>query len=316
MVSRRQRFWNGFSRAMEKPLLGLVSNQKLLRVVAGIHSWTFYRRASDMRFLPIRIGSNGHYVPAIWCDRGEPPLGGVILYFHGGAYTVGGPGSHKHWVAQLAAIAGMRGLLVDYRLAPEHPFPAAQDDALAAYKGLLERGYAPDQIILAGDSAGAGLAFSLLARLQSEGLNAPLGVVGFSPWADLRLTALSLKGNARSEMMVPLRWLKRTAPMYAGSAGIADPGVSPVLAEYSADTPPCLIMVGAGEILADDARAMATRLRAAGAEVTHIETEDVGHIWPIRAGLTPEADAANDRAGAFMRRLWNQTHRKGADASG
>lgn len=293
---------------MEKPLLGLISNQKLLRVVAGVHSWTFYRRCGDMRFLPIRIGSSGHYVPAMWCDRGEPPLGGVILYFHGGAYTVGGPGSHKHWVAQLAAIAGMRGLLVDYRLAPEHPFPAALDDAMAAYQGLLDRGYRPDQIILAGDSAGAGLAFSLLARLQAEGLAAPLGVVAFSPWADLRLTAPSITGNAHSEMMIPLRWLKRTAPMYASGAGVTDPGVSPVLAEYSSDTPPCLIMVGAGEVLVGDARAMAETLRSSGTEVTLIEQENVGHIWPIRAGLTPEADTANDRAGAFMRQLWNQAH--------
>lgn len=313
MVSVRQRFWNGFSRVMEKPLLGLISNQKMLRVVAGIHAWTFYRRTSDMRFLPTRIGSNGHYVPALWCDRGEPALGGVILYFHGGAYTVGGPGSHKHWLATLASISGMRGLMVDYRLAPEHPFPAALDDAMSAYQGLLDHGYAPDQIVIAGDSAGAGLAFSLLAKNQAHGLANPLGVVAFSPWADLRMTAASITGNAASEMMLPLRWLKRAAPMYAGAAGVSDPGVSPVLADYAADTPPCLIMVGAGEILANDARAMADRLRGAGADVTHIATSDVGHIWPIRAGLTPEADAANDLAGAFMRRLWNSAHsQKGA----
>lgn len=313
MVSLRQRFWNGFSRVMEKPLLGLIGNQRLLRVVAGIHSWTFYRRCGDMRFLPIRIGSQGHYVNAMWCDRGEPPLNAVILYFHGGAYTVGGPGSHKHWVAQLAATAGMRGLLVDYRLAPENPFPAALDDAKSAYLGLLDRGYDPDQIVIAGDSAGGGLAFALLAKLQSEGIGNPLGVVAFSPWADLRLSAASITENARSEMMIPLRWLKRTAPMYAGAAGVDDPGVSPVLAEYAEDTPPCLIMVGAGEVLVDDARAMTDRLRQAGADVTLIETPNVGHIWPIRAGLTPEADAANDRASAFMRRQWNRAHsQKGA----
>lgn len=313
MVSLRQRFWNLFSRVMEKPLLGLISNQKMLRVVAGIHSWTFYRRCGDMRFLPIRIGSDGHYVPAVWCDRGDPPLNGVILYFHGGAYTVGGPGSHKHWVAQLAAISGMQGLLVDYRLAPENPFPAALEDAMSAYRGLLDRGYAADQIVIAGDSAGAGLAFALLAKLQSDGLDNPLGVVAFSPWVDLRMTAASITGNASSEMMLPLRWLKRTAPMYAGTAGADNPGVSPVLADYAADTPPCLIMVGAGEILADDARAMADRLSDAGADVTHIATPNVGHIWPIRAGLTPEADTANDLAGAFMRRLWNRAHsQKGA----
>lgn len=234
MVSLRQRFWNGFSRVMEKPLLGLISNQPLLRWVAGIHAWTFYRRCGDMRFLPVRIGAQGHYVPALRCDRGPAALNGVILYFHGGAYTVGGPGSHKHWVAQLASVSGMRALLVDYRLAPEHPFPAARDDAMAAYLGLLESGYAPDQIILAGDSAGAGLAFSLLAQIQADGLDAPLGVVAFSPWADLRLTAPSIAGNARSEMMLPLSWLKRTAPLYAVTVGVSDPGVSPVLAQYSA----------------------------------------------------------------------------------
>lgn len=294
-MSGAQDFWNLFARWAEKPLLAAIPNQPLLRRVAGLHARLFYRRRRDMRFRPEALGG----VPCVRCDRGGDDGQGVLLYLHGGAYTLGGPGSHRHWVAELAHLAGLSGVLVDYRLAPEHPFPAALDDALAAYRAVLASTPAT-RIALAGDSAGGGLAFALLSRLAVEGLPAPAAVLAFSPWTDLTLSSPSIRQNRRSEMMLPLAWLKRGARAYAGSTPPEDPGVSPVFATFTAP-PPTLIMVGAGEVLRDDSRRVAERLRAGGGQVTLEEVTGVGHDWPIHLGLSPEADAANARAAAFLR---------------
>lgn len=300
MVSRKQRFWNGVARYVEKPMLALISNQAFLRSSGRFYTPLAYRCTSDMEFTGTRLGG----VPALWCDRGDAGMDAVILYLHGGAYTVGGADTHKQWVAALAGIAGCRGLLVDYRLAPEHPFPAACEDALTAYRALLDKGWRADQIVLAGDSAGGGLALSLLARLPGEGLPNPLCLVTFSPLTDLTLTAPSIQRNQRSEHMLPLAWLKRTGVMYCGDTPADHPMISPLYAEFT-NPPPVMIQCGRGEILADDSLRMAEHLRAAGGDVTLRMVEDVAHVWPIHAGQTPEADQANDLAGAFIRKLLN-----------
>lgn len=300
MVSFAQRLVNLRARVMEKPLIATVTHQPTLRVVSGIYARVAYMTHSDMRFTPARLGT----VPALWCDQGKPRYPGVILYLHGGAYTVGGAASHKHLAARLAGVSGLRGLLVDYRRAPEHPFPAAPDDALTAYRALLEQGYSGDQIVLAGDSAGGGLAYGLLTQILREGLPKPRCIVAISPWVDLTLSGESFESNRRSELMLPASWLRRARGLYLGLTLPTNPLASPLFGDVTG-APPSLIMVGSGEILRDDSRRMAAHLRDAGAEVELFEQPDVPHIWPTHLGRSPEADAAIDRIGAFVRRAFN-----------
>ena len=205
-VSAAQRRLNLLARYIEKPAFTLIADQRALRRVVALYSAIFFRCHPDMRFTATRLENRpggatrfgnpggatrfGNDVPSIsglWCDQGEAAHQAVVLYFHGGAYTIGGPASHRHLTAALAGACGTRALLVDYRLAPEHPFPAAVEDAETAYRALLEEGWSGDQIILAGDSAGGGLAFALLHQIGAYDLPRPLCMIGFSPWADLHL---------------------------------------------------------------------------------------------------------------------------------
>ena len=306
MVSLRQRLWNGFARSVERPLIALVTSQPLLRRVSALHAALTHLRTPDMRFRSTRLGAGGRSVPALWCSRGgRAPQEAVILYLHGGAYTVGGAASHKHWVAQLGAACGCRAALIDYRLAPEHPFPAALDDAETAYRALLAPALGHGRVVVMGDSAGGGLAFALLARIQAAGLPAPEAIVAFSPWVDLTLSGSSMQQH--DGMMLPASWLRRAARMYAGAAGTAHPGVSPLFQSYASPPPPTLVFCGDREMLRDDTRRMADKLRAAGAQVQVDMPAGVGHIWPVHAGRSQEADRANDRAAAFVRTALSAT---------
>lgn len=305
MVSIAQRIVNVCARYLEKPLLACVANQPLLRFVSGIYGRIVYRVHSDMRFSAERLRHNSADVPALWCDQGQQYYEGVILYLHGGAYTVGGAASHKHLAARLAGVCGLRAVLPEYRLAPEHPFPAAFDDAVVAYHALLEKGYRADQIVLVGDSAGGGLGYALLLHLLQNQLPLPRCVVALSPWADMEHKGASFQDNKRAEMMLPHSWLERAKWMYLNGLDPASPFVSPINGDFT-EAPPSLILVGAEEILRDDARGIAVRLRACGADATLIERADVPHIWPIHFGRSPEADAAIDDIAHFVRTQFNR----------
>lgn len=309
-LSTRQRFWNRFSRWVEKPLIAAVRSQPLLRRVAALHARLFYHRPPDLRVEPDRLTHGGRSVPGWWCHRGRSRLPAVLLFLHGGAYTVGGPASHAHWAGALADASGMRAFLPEYRLAPEHPFPAALDDAEAVYRALLATLPADHRIVLAGDSAGGGLVFALMARLQAAGLPDPLAVVAFSPWLDLTLSGDSVQRHRASEMMLPLSWLQHAARLYTTRApgACAHPLVSPVFHTYRRALPPTLLLCGAEELLSDDSVRMAQRLQAGGTRVSLVLQPGVGHIWPVHAGLTPEADAANDRVAAFLRAELARAH--------
>ncbi|MDP3324394.1 MAG: alpha/beta hydrolase [Hydrogenophaga sp.] len=309
-VSTRQRFWNRFSRWVEKPLIAAVRSQPLLRRVAAQHARLFYHRPPDLRVESDRLTHGERSVPGWWCHRGRSRLPAVLLFLHGGAYTVGGPVSHAHWAGALADASGMRAFLPEYRLAPEHPFPAALDDAETAYRALLTLLPTGHRIVLAGDSAGGGLAFALMARLQAAELPDPLAVVAFSPWLDLTLSGDSVQRHRASEMMLPLSWLQHAARLYTSRApgGCANPLVSPLFHTYRRALPPTLMLCGAEELLSDDSVRMAQRLQAGGTRVDLRLQPDVGHIWPVHAGLTPEADAANDRVAAFLRAELARAH--------
>jgi acetyl esterase/lipase len=240
-------------------------------------------------------------VPVLWASRNRPDRRKVILYLHGGAYIAGSPRTHRHLGAALAGAAGARAVLPDYRLAPDHPFPAALEDALAVYRHLLGLGYAPGEIAVAGDSAGGGLAFALLLCAARDGLPRPACAVGFSPWVDLSAGQPSLQRNARRDVMLPAGRAAEVARLYLGAHDPADPLASPLFGAWR-DPPPALIMASRSEILVDEAIGLAEALRKGGGDVRLELWRGLPHAWPIFFGLIGEADAAVAHAGAFIAR--------------
>ena len=240
-------------------------------------------------------------VPVTWASSNRPDRRKVILYLHGGAFVAGSPRTHRHLGAALAGAAGVRAVLPDYRLAPEHPFPAALEDATAVYRHLLGLGHAPGEIAVAGDSAGGGLAFALLLRAMCEGLPRPACVVGFSPWVDLMAGQPSIRRNAGRDVMLPAARVAEVARMYLGDHDPADPLASPLFGAWR-DPPPALIMASRGEILVDEAAGLAEALRQGGGDVRLELWRGLPHAWPIFVGLLPEAGAAVAHAGSFIAR--------------
>lgn len=254
-----------------------------------------FRMPEGARFAEAPAGG----VPALRLAAG--PEAPVILWFHGGAYCIGSPRTHAAMVAALARRVGAGAVLPDYRMAPEHPFPAAPEDAQAAYTGLLDEGVDPGRLILGGDSAGGGLAFALLHAALAGSLPPPAAVVAFSPWVDLTGTAASLEELAWRDVMIPARRFAEIRDLYLGGADPRDPRASPLLGRF-AGGPPVLIQASTAEVLRDDATAMAARLQADGVAVAAELLPAVPHVWQIFHGFLPEADAALDRAARFLAR--------------
>ncbi|GAB7539304.1 alpha/beta hydrolase [Burkholderia sp. 3C] len=226
----------------------------------------------------------------------------TLLYFHGGGYYFCTPTTHRPLVFALASRANARTFSSDYRLAPEHPFPAAHDDALAAYTALLDSGIDPASIVVAGDSAGGGLALALLVALRDRGAPLPAGAVLFSPWTDLAATGATLVTNDGADPMFAGAALGRAARLYVGDASATDPYVSPLYAD-AAGLPPLLIQAGSTEVLLDDSRRFAERAQAAGVEVELQVWPRMPHVWQMAVPYVPESRRALDDAAAFVRRV-------------
>lgn len=226
----------------------------------------------------------------------------TVLYLHGGGYFACSPRTHRSVTCALADGAAAKVFAIDYRLSPENPFPAALDDSLAAYRGLLARGCDPKHIVLAGDSAGGGLALATLVALRDSGSPLPAGAVLFSPWTDLACTGTSLQSNAHKETMFAAEAVSRCARAYLGDAPADTPLASPVYADLRR-LPPLLIQVSDSEALLDDSLRVATRARAAGVEVTLRTWRGVPHAWHVFAPLLPEARRALREACSFIRRV-------------
>lgn len=276
-------------RLTQKPAL------QRMRDVATLRA-DFVRTARRAFRMPPGVPARALTVGGVPCMRYGADGPAAILYLHGGAFVAGGPVTHGHLAAALALRTGCPAVLADYRLAPEHPFPAAVDDALAAYRGLAARG----PVAVAGDSAGGGLVFALMVALRAEGLPDPAALVAFSPWADMTLRADSLSRNARADAMLPAGRIREVAAAYLAGADAGDPRASPVLARFAAVPPPAFIAASRSEILADDASAVAAALRRDGGAVVEAWLDRAPHAWPIFAGLVPEADATLDAAGRFL----------------
>lgn len=256
----------------------------------------------DMFPVPEGIEVRPFAVRGIPCESMRPSdLAGdgsspTVLYLHGGSYTAGSLVSNRAFAGRMARAFDLELITVDYRLAPEHPFPAGLDDARTVYSSLMDR-MPSDNIIVAGDSAGGGLSTALLLSLRDGGEAMPRGAVLFSPWLDLTLSSGSITTCAAADPLLREASLRRSARAYAGD-DLRRPLVSPVFAD-PAGLPPLLILVGTAEILLDDSRTFAERARAAGVDV-ELDVEDgLIHVWPATDGM-PESTAALARVAAWI----------------
>jgi epsilon-lactone hydrolase len=237
----------------------------------------------------------------------------TVLYCHGGGYYFCSPRTHRSLTFGLATRADARLFSLDYRLAPEHRFPAALDDATAAYRQLLAMGIAPSSIVIAGDSAGGGLALATLVALRDAGAPMPAGGLLFSPWTDLATTGASLRTNDNVDPMFCGASIERAAKVYLGDTPGTHPYASPVYADLRG-LPPLFVLAGNTEVLLDDARRVAENARAADVDCECEVWNNVPHVWPLFAPFMPEANRALDRAAAFVRRATSRAA-NGAQAS-
>jgi epsilon-lactone hydrolase len=242
-------------------------------------------------------------IRAEWVRPDDAADDRIVFYLHGGGYVLCSPLTHRALVTRIARACGARALTVDYRLGPEHPFPAAVEDAVAAYGWLLARGADPARVVIAGDSAGGGLAIATLAGLRDGKVPLPRAAVCLSPWTDLTLSGHSMKTNADVDPMTGRAVLAKMAAAYLAGADPTDARATPLNA-ILAGLPPLLVHVGSAEVLLDDATRLAARARAAGVDVTLEVWDDMIHVWHAFAPLIPEAEQAIAKIGAFVRARW------------
>jgi len=287
----------GLDLQADVPTLRVSFNELMARIPAP----------DDVRQSPTTLGG----VSAIEITAPGADTDNVILYFHGGVYVIGSAATSVPLVAELARRTGARVITLDYRLAPEHPYPAAVDDAQAAYQGLLEQGVDPGRIALAGESAGGGLAAAALLGLRDAGSPLPSCAFLMSPYADLTLSGDSIANRAAVDRTLTPEGLRLRVPDYVAGADAADPLISPVFADLTG-LPPLLIQVGTNEILLSDALRLAERAALADVTVTLDVTDSVPHVFQAFAAMLDEADAALGRASTFLRTNLAATERLGA----
>lgn len=247
----------------------------------------------DVTLTPSKLGG----VPALDIEVDGADGDGVILYLHGGAYVVGSARTGANLAVPLARRTGVRAISLDYRLAPENPFPAAVDDALAAYRELIETG---QRVVLAGDSAGGGLALATLLAARRAGVPMPAGVVLFSPWTDLTLSGASMDGRSEADPLFTRAHMAESTALYLGDADPQDELASPVLADLTG-LPPLLIQVGTAEVLLDDSLRLVTRAAESEVDVSLDVLAGAPHVYQYFAAMLPEADEALDRAATFLK---------------
>ena len=300
MASLQSRLLRFATRAMiKRPLAAAATESAFVATARRVFEMGAERNARvphDVRVVPIASADlRGEWVLA----RDVAVVTSAILYMHGGAYVACGPLGYRSFAVALTRATGVPVFLLDYRLAPEHRYPAALNDAVTAYRALRER-LDPRHIVLAGDSAGGNLALATLLSLRAgpDGPRPVAGTVVFSPWTDLTSSGASIDENARSDDMIP-RGTIDPADVYAPDAERDDPFVSPLFGDY-ADAPPLLAFASTIEILRDDAVRLVDLAKAAGVDATLVLEPDMPHVWPIFVPLLPEARRALDAVAAFI----------------
>ena len=245
---------------------------------------------------PASIGG----VSGEWVRARRTSNDAALLYLHGGGYVIGSPKSHRHLAAALSEASGLPVFSADYRLAPEHPFPAAVEDAVAAYKGLLDSGLASDKLAIAGDSAGGGLTVATLVSLRDQKVPLPACAIPISPWGDLTQGGESYRARVKRDPMIKAEGLDQMAAAYTGNADPKSPLASPVYADLQG-LPPLLIQVGTEEALYDDAVRLATRADGAGVEVSMESWGGMMHVWHIFHPILSEGRDAVARIGSYLK---------------
>ena len=294
MPSWQSVFFTRFSR-MAKPHAAEASTDiaELRRQYAYL-SDRFGAVPRDAVFEPAALGP----VKGEWVRTETSSTRRLILYFHGGGYIAGSPETHRALVAKLAHAAEASAFSVAYRLAPEHAFPAAVRDGIDAYRQLLGRGLAPQSIVLGGNGAGGGLAFSVLLAIRNAGLAMPAACVAMSPWADLSLSGWSVLQNAKTDTAQSWELLFVSARHYLKRANPSDPYASPVFASFK-DFPPIMVHAGSLEMLKDDASRLGDRAADAGVPVSVEIYDGMQHVF--QANPVPEARISLQRLGQFIR---------------
>ncbi len=254
--------------------------------------------ADDIVVEPFRIGD----MDADWVSAPNSQSNQVILYFHGGGYVIGSNVGYREFAGRLARATKARICVINYRLAPENPFPAAVDDAAAAYQYLLGNGFNAGQIAVAGDSAGGGLTLATLVRLRDEGIELPASGVCFSPWIDLEGTGASAQPGGADDPMLVKEGLVGMGTLYAGT-DLTNPLASPLHAELNG-LPPIQILVGTREVLLDDARRARDKIEQSGSKVDYFEGEGLIHVWPVLVPAAPESADALQRVATFASKHW------------
>jgi acetyl esterase/lipase len=257
----------------------------------------FYLLPWDVHIKKVMVNNKiyGEVVIPATSDRKK-----VMLYFHGGGYIIGSSHSHRSLVGKIAKKAGVIALLIEYRKAPEHPFPAALEDAFAGYKYLIyERGKLPEDIVFAGDSAGGGLVFATLLKIKEEGLPMPAGAIGVSPWVDLTNSGDTILKNRHEDPLIDPKKMEKCAKMYSGAYDVTNPFISPLFGDLSG-LPPCLIQASDSEMLYCDAVRFVKKAKEAGVDVTFQTWGGLIHWWQIFQWGIPEAGEALDKISDFI----------------
>lgn len=290
LPARLLNFWLPLT---EKRHLGSAQDIAALRRLTDLKARLWLRPPPGS---PLRQGTVAGR-PALWAN--EAAEGPLLLYFHGGAYVMGGAATHRALALRLAQEAALPLCLPEYRLAPEHPCPAALEDGLAAYGALCDH---PGGVILGGDSAGGGLALALMAEILAQGLPRPRGLFAFSPWTDLTLSGASCVENAARDVLLPVDRAEDCAALYLGTCGPEDPRASPLFARFPG-APPVWLTVSDSEILRDDSLRMAEHLRREGTEVTLLLEPDLPHVWPLFHAVLPEGRETLRALGGWLKAL-------------
>jgi monoterpene epsilon-lactone hydrolase len=249
----------------------------------------------DVQQSPVEVGG----VAGVEVTIQGNDAGKVILYFHGGVYVIGSAAASVPLVGDLVRRTGTNAVTLEYRLAPEHPYPAAVDDARAAYEGLLDRGVVPGRIALAGESAGGGLAVATLLALREAGVPLPSCGYVMSPYVDLTLSGDSLAEKREADPLLTPDGLRARVPDYVGGGDASNHGISPIFADLTG-LPPLLIQVGSHEVLLSDALRLAQRAAISDVPITLEVTPGVPHVFQAYAAMLDEAGVALDRAAAFL----------------
>jgi len=282
---------------------GLASKIIMLFLRAQLSGWSEgtiieqrTRQEKSARFfhIPKHVRSQLINIDGVPSELIESPdsNAGTILYLHGGAYALGSINTHRELVARLVIATKYNALAIDYRLAPENPFPAALEDTLLAYKWILSKGIDPSRVIIAGDSAGGGLAIATLIALRDKGIPLPAGAFCFSPWLDLTLSGDTIAKNGKHDPILSSSILKMYAQYYTGKNKASNPLISPLFADLR-NLPPVYIQSGMNEILLDDSIRFCEKAQRSGVDATLETWEDMFHVFQLFSFLPEATDAIN-----------------------